>query len=42
MDVLADIGYQSNWLDILNADFMRNALIGGCWWPSPPACSATS
>ena len=23
------IGYQSNWLDVLSADFMRNAMIGG-------------
>lgn len=27
--VLARIGYQSNWIDILQANFMRNALIGG-------------
>lgn len=27
--VLAEVGYQSNWIDILQADFMRNALIGG-------------
>lgn len=27
--LLADIGYQSNWIEILQADFMRNALIGG-------------
>lgn len=27
--VLADIGYQSNWLDILRTNFMENALIGG-------------
>lgn len=29
MVVVADVGYQSNWIDILQADFMRNALIGG-------------
>ena len=29
MSVLADIGYQSNWLDILGTNFMRNAFIGG-------------
>lgn len=29
MGVLADVGYQSNWLDILQTNFMRNALIGG-------------
>lgn len=29
MGVLADVGYQSNWIDILQADFMRNALVGG-------------
>lgn len=29
MVVFADVGYQSNWIDILQADFMRNALIGG-------------
>ena len=27
--LLADVGYQSNWLDVLRADFMRNAFIGG-------------
>lgn len=26
---LADVGYQSNWIDILQADFLRNAFIGG-------------
>ena len=29
MSLLADIGYQSNWLDILGTNFMRNAFIGG-------------
>ena len=29
MPVLADIGYQSGWLDVLQANFMRNAFIGG-------------
>jgi len=29
MSVLANVGYQSNWLDILETNFMRNALIGG-------------
>ncbi len=29
MTVLAEIGYQSNWLDILGTNFMRNAFIGG-------------
>lgn len=29
MNLLADIGFQSNWLDILGQNFMRNALIGG-------------
>ena len=27
--MLADIGYQSNWVDILQTNFMRNAFIGG-------------
>lgn len=27
--VLAEVGYQSNWVEILRADFMRNAFIGG-------------
>jgi zinc/manganese transport system permease protein len=27
--VVAKIGYQSNWVDILNASFMRSAMIGG-------------
>ena len=27
--VLADVGYQSNWIDVLQASFMRNAFIGG-------------
>lgn len=27
--VIAKIGYQSNWIDILNASFMRSAMIGG-------------
>jgi zinc/manganese transport system permease protein len=27
--VVARIGYQSNWVDILNASFMRSAMIGG-------------
>lgn len=26
---LAEIGYQSNWLDVLQAEFIRNAFIGG-------------
>ncbi len=26
---LADVGYQSNWLDVLQADFIQNAFIGG-------------
>ncbi len=29
MSVLADISYQSNWLDILGTNFMRNAFLGG-------------
>lgn len=29
MVVLADVGYQSDWIDILQAGFMRNAFIGG-------------
>src|SRR5664279_4349029 len=29
MHVLADVGYQSNWLEVLQAGFMRNAFIGG-------------
>jgi zinc/manganese transport system permease protein len=27
--VLADVGYQSNWIDVLRTGFMRNAFIGG-------------
>jgi zinc/manganese transport system permease protein len=27
--LLADIGYQSNWVDILQTNFMRNAFVGG-------------
>lgn len=27
--VLAAVGYQSDWFDVLQADFMRNAMIGG-------------
>jgi zinc/manganese transport system permease protein len=27
--LLAEIGYQSNWIDVLNAGFMRSAMIGG-------------
>jgi zinc/manganese transport system permease protein len=27
--MLADIGYQSNWVDVLQTNFMRNAFIGG-------------
>jgi zinc/manganese transport system permease protein len=27
--LLADVGYQSNWLDVLRSGFMRNAFIGG-------------
>ena len=27
--VLARIGYQSNWVDVLSAGFMRNAFLGG-------------
>lgn len=29
MAVLAEVGYQADWLEILRTDFMRNALIGG-------------
>ena len=29
LHVLAEIGYQSNWMDVLRAGFMRNAFIGG-------------
>ena len=29
MHVLADVGYQSNWMEVLRAGFMRNAFIGG-------------
>jgi zinc/manganese transport system permease protein len=29
LHVLADVGYQSNWVDVLSAEFMRNAFIGG-------------
>lgn len=29
MSIVASVGYQSNWLDVLQADFMRNAFIGG-------------
>ena len=27
--LLADVGYQSNWAEVLRAGFMRNAYIGG-------------
>lgn len=27
--LLADVGYQSNWIEVLQAGFMRNAFIGG-------------
>lgn len=27
--VLADVGYQSNWMEVLRAGFMRNAFVGG-------------
>ncbi len=27
--LLADVGYQPNWLDVLRSDFMRNAFVGG-------------
>jgi zinc/manganese transport system permease protein len=27
--LLAEVGYQSDWFDILQTSFMRNALIGG-------------
>ena len=27
--LLADVGYQSNWSEILSAGFMRNAFVGG-------------
>jgi zinc/manganese transport system permease protein len=27
--VLADVGYQSNWIEVLRAGFMRNAFVGG-------------
>ena len=29
MSLVASVGYQSNWVDVLQADFMRNAFIGG-------------
>ncbi len=29
MHILADVGYQSNWFDVLQSGFMRNAFIGG-------------
>lgn len=29
MSLLAAVGYQSNWFEVLQADFMRNAMIGG-------------
>ena len=29
LHVLADVGYQSNWVEVLRAGFMRNAFIGG-------------
>lgn len=29
MNSLASVGYQDNWIDVLQADFMRNALLGG-------------
>jgi zinc/manganese transport system permease protein len=29
MHVLADVGYQANWAEVLRAGFMRNAFIGG-------------
>lgn len=29
MRVLADVGFQSNWFEVLQADFMRSALAGG-------------
>jgi zinc/manganese transport system permease protein len=29
MHVIADVGYQSNWAEVLQAGFMRNAFIGG-------------
>ena len=29
MHLLADVGYQSNWTEVLQAGFMRNAFIGG-------------
>lgn len=29
LHVLAEIGYQSNWMEVLRAGFMRNAFIGG-------------
>jgi hypothetical protein len=27
--VLAEVGYQSNWVEVLSAPFMRNAFTGG-------------
>lgn len=27
--LLASVGYQSNWVDVLQAEFMRNAMLGG-------------
>jgi len=29
LPILADVGFQSNWFDVLQANFMRNAFIGG-------------
>jgi zinc/manganese transport system permease protein len=29
LHLLADVGYQSNWFDTLQANFMRNAFVGG-------------
>lgn len=29
LHVLADVGYQSNWMEVLRAGFMRNAFVGG-------------
>jgi zinc/manganese transport system permease protein len=29
LHVVADVGYQSNWLEVLRSGFMRNAFIGG-------------
>ncbi|MCU0311801.1 MAG: metal ABC transporter permease [Acidimicrobiales bacterium] len=30
MTVLAEVAFQPDWWDVLQSDFMRNALIGGC------------